>query len=468
MPPYGAGMSRRGEGVDRLLVIGGNAAGMSCASQARRLRPADELAIEVIEAGQFISYSSCGIPYWVGGEVAESDDLIARTRSEFADRDIGVRLRTRAEKIDLENETVTVRSLDETGGETEDTTTLEYDRLLIATGSVPLRPPIEGLDAEGVYGVQTIPDGAAIRRALEKQPTRAVVLGGGYIGLEMAEALVKQGLLVTVVLADPLPMASLDVDMAERVCAAMTSMGITMRPCEPVTGIETEGGRARAVVTDEGSYPADLIVLGLGVRPNSDLAAAAGLRIGTTKGIEVDDTMRTSTHKHVYAAGDCIQVRNRITGHPMAIALGTHANRQGRVAGTNIGGRPARFEGVLGTAVTKVGDCEIGRTGLSTKEAEQAGYSIETTVVESTVQAGYFPDPGSLTVKLLTEKHTQRMLGGQIVGGPGSAKKIDVLATAIWAELTAAEFASVDISYAPPFSPVFDAVVIAARKAAGR
>lgn len=453
---------------ERLLIVGGNAAGMSCASQARRLREPGDLEIEVIEAGQRTSYSSCGIPYWVGGQVAEADDLIARTPAEFAERDIGVRLGCKAERIDLDAGTVTVRSTGAGERSSDDDLTVAYDRLMIATGSVPLRPPIEGLDAAGVYGVQNIPDGEAIRRALAGKPRRAVVLGGGYIGLEIAEALVNQGLSVTVVLADPLPMASLDEDMGARVCAAMSRMGIAVRPCEPVRGIEVEDGRATAVTTDEGSYPGDLIVLGLGVRPNSDLAGEAGLRIGTTRGIEVDDTMRTATHENVYAAGDCIQTRNRITGHPMAIALGTHANRQGRVAGTNIGGRPARFEGVIGTAVTKVGDCEIGRTGLSTKEAEQAGYSIETTVVESTVKAGYYPDAGELTVKLLTEKSTQRMLGGQIVGGPGSAKRIDVLATAIWTQLTAAEFASVDISYAPPFSPVFDAVVIAARKAAGR
>ncbi len=422
----------------------------------------------MLESGQWTSYSSCGIPYWVGGQVDDAESLIARTPDAFADLDIKIRLGTRAEAIDLDAATVTVRSEDGNARGHGRTTTFGYDRLLVATGASPLRPQVEGLDAEGVFGMQTIPDGEAIRRALEKQPKRAVVLGGGYIGLEMAEALVSQGLSVTVVLADPLPMASLDKDMGERVCAAMTKMGIDVRPCEPVRGIEVEAGLARAVVTDDGSYPADLVVLGLGVRPNSDLAAEAGLRIGTTKGIEVDDTMRTSTHEHVYAAGDCIQTRNRITGHPMAIALGTHANKQGRVAGTNIGGRPARFDGVLGTAVTKIGTCEIGRTGLSTKEAEQAGYSIETTVVESTVKAGYYPDAGTLAVKLLTEKHTQRMLGGQIVGGPGSAKRIDVLATAIWAQLSAAEFASVDISYAPPFSPVFDAVALAARKAAGR
>ncbi|CAN5391440.1 FAD-dependent oxidoreductase [soil metagenome] len=448
---------------DRLLVIGGNAAGMSCASQARRLRKPGDLEIVVVEAGQIVSYSNCGIPYWVGGQVEDSEALVVRTPAAFADQDIDVRLGTRAERVDLDAATVTVRD-----GDAGRRSAIAYDQLLIATGSAPLRPPVEGLDAEGVFGVQTIPDGEAIRRALDKQPKRAVVLGGGYIGLEMAEALVNRGLSVTVVLADPLPMASLDEDMGERVCAAMTRMGIDVRTCEPVRGVEVENGLARAVITDEGSYPADLVVLGLGVRPNSDLAEDAGLRIGAAKGIEVHDTMRTPTHENVYAAGDCIQSRNRITGRYMAIALGTHANRQGRVAGTNIGGRPARFEGVLGTAVTKVGNCEIGRTGLSSKEAEQAGFSIEATMLESTVRAGYYPDAGELAVKLLTEKHTQRMLGAQIVGGPGSAKRIDVLATAIWAQLTAAEFADVDISYAPPFSPTFDPVVLVARKAAGR
>ncbi len=447
---------------ERLLIIGGNAAGMSCAAQARRLRDPEDLEIVVLEAGQVVSYSNCGIPYWVGGQVEGADALIARTPEAFAEQDIQIRLGTRATGIDLDAETVSLQSAD---GPASD---LQYDRLLIATGAVPLRPPVEGLDADGVFGVQTLPDGEAIRAALEKEPQRVVVLGGGYIGLEMAEAFVNQGLSVTVVLAGPLPMSSLDEDMGERVCAAMTDMGIRVQTCEPVRGVDVEGGVARAVVTDEGSYPADLVVLGLGVRPNSDLARDAGLRIGATKGIEVDDTMRTSTHEHVYAAGDCIQTRNRVTGHPMAIALGTHANRQGRVAGTNIGGRPARFDGVLGTAVTKIGDCEIGRTGLSTRDAEEAGFSIETTVLESSVKAGYYPDAGQIAVKLLTEKQTQRMLGAQIVGTAGSAKRIDVLATAIWSQLTAAEFASVDISYAPPFSPAFDAVTLAARKAAGR
>ncbi|MBA3800130.1 MAG: FAD-dependent oxidoreductase, partial [Geodermatophilaceae bacterium] len=244
---------------------------MSCAAQARRLRDPEDLEIVVLEAGQVVSYSNCGIPYWVGGQVEGADALIARTPEAFAEQDIQIRLGTRATGIDLDAETVSLQSADGPAS------TLGYDRLLIATGAVPLRPPVEGLDADGVFGVQTLPDGEAIRAALEKEPQRVVVLGGGYIGLEMAEAFVNQGLSVTVVLAGPLPMSSLDEDMGERVCAAMTDMGIRVQTCEPVRGIDVEGGVARAVVTDEGSYPADLVVLGLGVRPNSDLARDAGL-----------------------------------------------------------------------------------------------------------------------------------------------------------------------------------------------
>lgn len=451
---------------ERLVVIGGNAAGMSAASQARRLRGPDELSIDVVEATSYTSWSNCGLPYWVGGEVDDSDDLIARTPAEFAERDIVVHTETTATAIDLDNRSITMRPNDSNGNGAE--RTLAYDQLLVATGSVPLRPDVPGLDAEGVFGVSSIPEVAAIRQALADGARRAVVLGGGYIGLEMAEAFLHQGLSVTVVLADPLPMSTLDEDMGQRVCKAMGEMGIEVRPCEPVRAIETDDGRVRAVRTDEGSYPADIVALGLGVRANTDLARAAGLGIGPTGGIEVDDTMRTFGHPEVFAAGDCVQSRNRVNGRPVVVALGTHANRQGRVAGTNIGGQPARFEGVLGTAVTKIGGLEIGRTGLSTKEADAAGFDVETTLIESSVKAGYYPDAGKVAVKLLTEKATQRLIGGQIVGDTGSAKRIDVLATAIWANLTAAEFASVDLSYAPPFSPTFDAVAIAARKAAGR
>ncbi|MGY1771392.1 FAD-dependent oxidoreductase [Blastococcus sp. SYSU D00813] len=439
---------------ERLLVIGGDAAGMSAAAQARRLRP--DLRITVLEQGPDVSYSACGIPYWVGDVVSDRDRLIARTPHEFAAQDVDVRIGTRAEAVDLAAGTVRTSAGDVLG----------YDRLLVATGGRPARPPVPGLDAEGVHGVHRLADGADVRAAVAAGATRAVVLGGGYIGLEMAEVLHARGLAVTVVLADPLPMAQLDDDMGERVCAAMGAMGIDVRPNEPVREVETDAdGVARAVRTDAGAYEADLVVLGLGMGPEVSLARDAGLQLGSTGAIEVDRTQRSVSHPEVSAAGDCSQTFSRITGEALHIPLGTHANKQGRVAGSVIAGRPARFPGVLGTALTKVGDTEVARTGLCTTQAEQAGYDHRTETVHGTTRAGYYPGAEDITVKLVSERGSGLLLGAQIVGGPGSGKRIDVLATAIWAGLTAEELAGSDLSYAPPFSPTYDPVLVAARVA---
>ncbi|NEK59776.1 FAD-dependent oxidoreductase [Geodermatophilus sabuli] len=442
--------------AERLLVIGGDAAGMSAAAQARRLRPAGDLAITVLEQGPDVSFSACGIPYWVGDVVSDRDALIARTPGQFAAQDIGVRTGTRAEAIDLDAGTVTTGA-----GEV-----LGYDALVVATGGRPLRPPVPGLDAGGVHGVHRLADGADIRAAVAAGARRAVVLGGGYIGLEMADVLHARGLQVTVVLADPLPMTQLDPDMGERVCKAMGDMGIEMQTDQPVREIETDAdGVVRAVRTDAGSYPCDLVVLGLGMGPEVALAEAAGLQLGVTGAVDVDRTQRSRSHPEVFAAGDCAQTHHRLTGEAAHIALGTHANKQGRVAGSVIGGRAARFAGVLGTALTKVGELEIARTGLSTAEAERAGYEFRTETIEGTTRAGYYPGADPIAVKLVSDVGSGQLLGGQIVGGPGSGKRIDVLATAIWAGMTAEEFAGSDLSYAPPFSPTYDPVIVAARVA---
>ena len=438
------------------MVIGGDAAGMSAAAQARRLREAGELEIVVLEQGPDVSYSACGIPYWVGGQVTDRDKLIARTPAQFAAQDIEVRTGTRAEAIDLEAGTVTTSAGD----------TLGYDNLLVATGGRPLRPPVPGLDAAGVHGVHRLADGADIRAAIAAGAKRAVVLGGGYIGLEMADVLHGRGLAVTVVLADPMPMSQLDLEMAERVCKALGDMGIDMQTEQPVREIEVDAdGVVAAVRTDAGSYPADLVVLGLGMGPEVALAQDAGLRLGETGAIEVDRTQRSRSHPEVFAAGDCSQTYSRITGEALHVALGTHANKQGRVAGSVIGGRAARFAGVLGTALTKVGDLEIARTGLCTTQAEKAGYEYRSEIIEGTTRAGYYPGAEEITVKLLSDRGSGLLLGAQVVGGPGSGKRIDVLATAIWAGLTAEEFAGSDLSYAPPFSPTYDPVIVAARVA---
>jgi NADPH-dependent 2,4-dienoyl-CoA reductase/sulfur reductase-like enzyme len=437
-----------------MVVIGGDAAGMSAASQARRLRDADELEIVVLEQGRDVSYSACGIPYWVGGQVSDRDALIARTPAQFAERDITVHLGARAAAIDLDAGKVTA----------EDGRRFGWDRLVVATGGRPLRPDVPGLDAVGVHGVHRLADGADIRAAIAAGAKRAVVLGGGYIGLEMAEVLLDRGLEVTVVLADPLPMGQLDADMGARVCRAMGAMGIDVQTDQPVREVETDSdGVVAAVRTDVGTYPADLVVLGTGMGPEATLARDAGLRIGRTGAVDVDRTQRSTSHPRVYAAGDCAQTFHRLSGDDVHIALGTHANKQGRVAGSVIAGRPARFAGVIGTAATKVKGLEIGRTGLCTSEAEQAGFDPLTETIEATTRAGYYPGAEEIAVKVIIERGSGLLLGAQIVGGAGSAKRIDVFAAAIWAGMTAEELAGADLSYAPPFSPTYDPVVVAAR-----
>ncbi|MBW8485673.1 FAD-dependent oxidoreductase [Actinomadura parmotrematis] len=447
--------------TERLLVIGGDAAGMTAASQARRLRDRADLEIVAVERGHFTSYSACGIPYYVGGDVADAGDLVARTPEEHRAKGIDVRPATEAVEIDTGRGRVRLRDL-ATGAETWE----GYDRLVVATGSVPTRPDLPGADAEGVHGVQILDDGLAIRRVLERdRPARAVVVGGGYIGLEMAEALVKQGLNVSLVDGAEQPMRTLDPEMGALVADALRGIGVELHLGERVEGFETTGGRVTAVTTAERTLPADIVVLGLGVRPNVGLARAAGIEIGTVGGIVTDRRMRTGTDG-VWAAGDCVQTRHLVSGEPVAIALGTHANKQGRVAGIDIGGGYATFPGVVGTAVSKVCHVEVARTGLNEREAAAAGFATVTATIESTTRAGYHPGATKIRARLVAERRSGRLLGGQIVGEEGAAKRIDGLAIALWNGMTVEQMTGLDLAYAPPFAPVWDPVLVAARKAA--
>ncbi|HZB49497.1 MAG TPA: FAD-dependent oxidoreductase [Mycobacteriales bacterium] len=446
---------------ERLVVVGADAGGMTAASQARRRRPADQLEIVAVDRGRHASYSACGIPYWIGGAVDSVDALVTRTVEEFRKQDIEVRLRHEAVSLDLAAGAVLVRDLDG-GGETR----LGFDQLVVATGATPVRPDIPGVDAPGVFGVQTLDDGEEVRAALAAGAERAVVVGGGYIGLEMAEAFVQRGLAVTVVEAAPQPMSTLDPDMGALVAGAVEGLGIELLRDAPVTGIVTGAdGRARAVATADREIPADVVVLGLGVRPGTELARAAGVEIGVTGGVVTDARMRTVSHEQVWAAGDCVQTIHRVSRAPVSVPLGTHANKQGRVAGINLGGGYATFPGVVGTSVTKVCDLEVARTGLREADADDAGFRFVTATVESTTRAGYFPDARPITTKLIAERRSGRLLGAQIVGREGAAKRIDVLATALWNDMTVEDIAGLDLSYAPPFAPVWDPVLIAARKA---
>ncbi|MFN2593575.1 MAG: FAD-dependent oxidoreductase [Actinomycetota bacterium] len=447
--------------TERLVVIGGDAAGMSAASQARRRRGPDDLEIVSFERGNYTSYSACGIPYFVGEVVTDFDSLITRSPEVFRTKySIDARTRMEVAEVDLDRRAVRVADLEQ-GGESWE----PFDQLVIATGAMPLRPRMENSTAKGIFGVQVLDDGVAIKKAVEQeQPKRAVVVGGGYIGLEMAEAFIKRGMQVTLLEASPQPMSTMDPDMGVLVADAMRGMGIEVLTDEPVAGFESVSGRVTAVATETRSLPADIVVLGLGARPNSDLARAAGIVAGVSGAIVVDRRMHTGI-EGVWAAGDCAEKFHLVSRKHVAIALGTHANKEGHVAGINIGGGYATFPGVVGTAVSKVCDLEVARTGLKESEAQLAGFSYTTATVDSTTRAGYFPGTAPIKTKLIVERRSGRLLGAQIIGKEGAAKRIDVLATALWNEMTVDHMLNMDLSYAPPFAPVWDPVLIAARKA---
>lgn len=447
------------------MVIGGDAAGMSAASQARRLKGPDELEIVAFERGHFTSYSACGIPYWVGGDVGERDDLIARTPEEHRKRAIDLRMRTEVVRIDVAGRRVLARDVEE--GEEYWTA---YDKLVIATGARPLRPALPGIDAPNVHGVQTLDDGQALLDTLAGTPgRRAVVIGAGYIGVEMAEALVNRGYEVTVVNRGKEPMSTLDPDMGCLVHDAMTGMGIGMVNGAEVTAILTgDDGRARAVATADAEYPADVVVLGIGVRPETELAREAGLPVGAYGGLLTDLAMRvrgTDAGGVIWAGGDCVEVLDLVSGRERHIPLGTHANKHGQVIGSNAGGGYATFPGVVGTAVSKVCDLEIARTGLRERDALAAGFRFVTVTIESTSRAGYYPGAAPMKVKMIAERRTGRLLGVQIVGREGAGKRVDVAAVALTAQMTVEQMTALDLGYAPPFSPVWDPVLVAARKA---
>jgi NADPH-dependent 2,4-dienoyl-CoA reductase/sulfur reductase-like enzyme len=436
---------------ERLLVIGGDAAGMSAAAQARRRAP--NLEIVALERGRWTSYSACGIPYLVGGAVRGLDDLVARSPAEFRAMRIDVRTEHEVVGLDLAQRKAEVRN--HVRGRTY---SLGFDLVHVATGAVALRPPLPGINLPHVHGVQTLDDASALLAdARTRRPRRVVVVGSGYIGLELAEAFAGQGTTVTVVEAGAEVMGSLDPDMGALVARAMRDMGITVR-----TGEEVDAITEKSVHTGAGEIPADLVVLGMGVAPNSELAAAAGVTTGVRSSIVVDRQQRTSA-EGMWAAGDCCQSVHVVSGQPVYQALGTVANKQGRVAGINISGGYATFRGVAGTAVTRICHLEIGRTGLSEGEAKAAGFSFVARTIGATTHASYMPNAAPLTVKLLAERGGGRLLGAQILGGTGAAKRVDAVAVAVTTGCSAEELLAMDLGYAPPYSSVWDPVQIAAR-----
>jgi NADPH-dependent 2,4-dienoyl-CoA reductase/sulfur reductase-like enzyme len=443
----------------RMVVVGGDAAGMSAAAQARRRRKPEELEIVAFERGGHTSYSACGLTYYAGGVVEDWRTLVVRTPEQFAEQGIQARTGHEVEAIDLAAGRVQVRDL--RAGTTGDE---PWDVLVLATGTEPTRPPIPGLDLPGVHGLSILQDGLDLRRAIDAGPRRAVVLGGGYIGLEAAEALVHRGVPTTLVEAGEQVMSRVDPDVGALVSQAVRDVGVELRLGQPVEAVEGDG-RVRAVRTADGTLDADLVVLGLGTRPAVGLAEAAGIALGPSGAVAVNPRMQTR-HEGVWAAGDCAETTHLVSGQPVNFHLGTIANKQGRVCGINLGGGYATFPGVLGTAVSKICEVEVARTGLSETELRPLGLEWEAATVDSTTRAGYFPGAEPIRTKLLAERRSGRLLGAQIVGREGAAKRIDVFATALWNRMTVDEMVDLDLSYAPPFAPVWDPVLVASRKLA--
>ena len=439
--------------TQRVLIFGGEAAGWPAAGGEPAGRPDAEVV--VVEMGRFTSYSACGIPYVIGGTVSGGvERLVARTPEHHRERGIDVRIRHEAMAIDTDAGTVEV--LDQTTGTT---TQLGYDALMIATGGSPIRPPLPGIDLPFVRGVQTLTDAEQLVSLAHQGCRRIVIVGGGYIGLEMAEAYIERGCTATVVERAPEPLQVLDPDFGARVREKLTNFG-----CDVLTSTDVQGFEPGRVLTDAGPIDADLVVLGIGVAPRSELAEAAGIELGVRKAIAVDDRQATSI-EGIWSAGDCATATHVVTGQPTFIPLGTYANKHGRVAGVNIAGGDARSAPIAGTGVTKLCDLEIGLTGLTQRAATEAGFDAVAVTIDTTTAAGYMPDARPMTVRLTAERGTGRLLGGQILGGPGAAKRIDIIATALAARMTVADVADLDLGYAPPFSSVWDPVAQAAREA---
>jgi NADPH-dependent 2,4-dienoyl-CoA reductase/sulfur reductase-like enzyme len=390
--------------------------------------------------------------------------LVVRSPEAFREKQgIDARVFQRITEIDLPQRQVRAEEV-----KTGKTWKEPFDQLLIATGASPIRPPIPGLDARGVYELNTLQSGIEVRRAVdEKNPRQIVIIGGGYIGLEMAENFSHRGIGVTLVEKTPQVMNTLDPDMASLLIKPLEEAGVKLYLNESLKGMEIRDGEVRGVVTDQRTLPADLVLLGLGVRPNSTLAQKAGILLGETGGIKVNNRMQTDA-EGIWAAGNCVETFHLVSRRPFYIALGTVANKQGRVAGINIAGGRATFPGALGTAMVKICSLEAARTGLQEKEIQDLGLSYAAAKIEAPTRARYYPGAGPMTVKILAEKGTGRLLGGQIVGKEGAAKRIDTLATVLHAGLTVEDLINLDLGYSPPFSGVWDPVQIAARQAAGQ
>lgn len=439
----------------KVVIVGGVAGGATAAARLRRL---DETAeIVVFERSGFVSYANCGLPYYIGGVIEDQAELTLQTPESFYQRfRVEMKVRHEVTAIDRTAKTVTVRNLD-----TGDVFTESYDKLLLSPGAKPTQPALPGVELDRLFTLRTVEDTLRIHRFVEEQHPRSVVLaGGGFIGLELAENLRDRGLEVTIVQRPKQLMTPFDADMAALIHREVRAHGVRLALGHTVEGFAEADGGVQVLLKDEQPLQADMVILAIGVTPDSRLAADAGLELGLKGSILVNDRMQTSD-PDIYAVGDAVQVNHFVTGQPALIALAGPANKQGRIAADNIAGGDSRYKGSQGSSVLKIFSLTAAATGLNEGAARRAGLDTEAVVLSPMNRAGYYPGGRVMTMKVLFEKGTGKLLGAQVVGSDGVDKRIDVLATAIRAGMTAADLTELDLAYAPPYSSAKDPVNMA-------
>ncbi|WP_188205642.1 FAD-dependent oxidoreductase [Alkalibacillus aidingensis] len=442
----------------KYVIIGGDAAGMSAAMQIKR-QGSDEDEIVTLERGEYYSYGQCGLPYVISGQVGSTEDVIARSVETFRGKyGIDARVNHDVTKVDTEQQTVFGTDLS-----SNQPFSIKYDKLLIATGVSPVKPNWYGTDLEGIFSLKTIPDTEELIAYIEQNNVKQVtIVGGGFVGLELAENFKEIGVNVRIIQRGDQLMNPFDFDMAELIHEEADKQGVEVIFDEAVQGFTGEQ-HLSTVVTDKNKYHTDVALINVGVRPNTQMIDKQQFYVGEKDELLVNAYMETNI-PNVYAAGDCASHYHIVKQVNDFIPLGTTANKQGMIAGLNMVSQTKAFQGVVGTSILKFLDLDIGRTGLSEKEAKALGLSYETVKLQTNAVAGYYQKGETLTVKLVYEKDSKRLLGGQVIGRSGIDKRIDVLATALYHKMTTDELLNLDLSYAPPYNGVWDPIQQAARR----
>ncbi|WP_078550026.1 CoA-disulfide reductase [Litchfieldia alkalitelluris] len=440
----------------KIIIIGGDAAGMSAAMQIVR-NGSEKHEITVFEKGSVMSYGQCGLPYVISGKIESTEKLIARTKEEFEEYGINAKINHEVQQVDSKKKLV--KGIDHS---TNSTFEQSYDRLLVATGVSPIIPNWEGVNLSGIHPLKTIHDAKEIMKSLTRKVEHVTVIGGGYIGLEMAESFVELGKKVTIIERNERLAKIFDPDMSELIHDEAIRQNVELKFGESVEGFSGEE-TVQTVKTDKGEYETDLVLVAIGVKPNTSFLDGTGVVTSVNGAISVNAFMQTSV-EDIFAAGDCATQYHRIKEKDDHIPLGTHANKQGVTAGLNLINIHKSFKGIVGSSIIKFFSLTLGRTGISEQEAKLLHIPFKSVTIKAKDIAGYYPGAKKMTVKLIYNEKSQKLLGGQIIGESGVDKRVDVLATALYSSLTIGDLLDLDLSYAPPYNGVYDPIQQAARR----